>query len=100
MVSKVVFATPPKNPELGLGRMKAFCSFANSSILVLSPKMEPLFNDELGSMARTATFFPLETASRPKFSMKVDFPAPGVPVIPIRMEFPVNGKIAFSNSSA
>ena len=73
---------------------------SNSSILVLSPKIEPLFSEELGSMAKTATFLPLEIANLPKFSIKVDFPAPGVPVIPILIDFPVNGKISLSNSSA
>jgi hypothetical protein len=55
--------------------------------------------EELGSIARTATFLPLEIANLPKFSIKVDFPAPGTPVTPIRIEF---GKrhYFFQNSSA
>ena len=100
MVSKVVLATPPKNPELGLGRIKAFSSFANSSILVLSPKIEPLFTEELGSIAKTATFFPSEIAYLPKLSIKVDLPAPGTPVIPTLTELPVIGIIFFKSSSA
>ena len=100
MVSKVVLATPPKNPELGEGRINAFSSFESSSILVLSPKIEPLFNEELGSMAKTATFFPFLIANRPKFSIKVDFPAPGTPVIPTLTLFPVSGRISFKIISA
>src|SRR5690606_14389325 len=38
--------------------------------------------------------------SLPKLSMKVDFPAPGSPVMPMRTDFPVYGIILFSKSSA
>src|SRR5690606_17798555 len=38
--------------------------------------------------------------SLPKLSMKVDFPAPGTPVMPMRTDFPVYGIILFSKSSA
>ncbi|WP_338030665.1 hypothetical protein [Chryseobacterium balustinum] len=44
-------------------------------------------------MAKTATFLLFEIANLPKFSIKVDFPAPGTPVIPTLIEFPVNGSI-------
>jgi hypothetical protein len=40
----------------------------------------------LGSMARTATFLPNPVRCFPKASIKVLFPTPGTPVMPILME--------------
>jgi hypothetical protein len=59
---------------------------------VLSPKMLPFERSLEGSMASTASLFPLLIRCMPKASMEVLFPAPGTPVIPTRMEFPECGK--------
>jgi len=58
----------------------------------LSPNILPLDCCEVGSIASTATFFPMDVRNVPKASMKVLLPTPGTPVIPIRIELPLNGK--------
>ena len=84
------------------GLINAFLSFTKSSILVLSPKIEPLVNELLGSTANTATFLPKWVKCVPKASIKVLFPTPGTPVIPIRTDLLACGKhcliIAFAFS--
>ena len=42
--------------------------------------------DELGSTAKTATFFPMEVKYFPNASINVLFPTPGTPVIPILID--------------
>ena len=59
---------------------------------VLSPKILPLFSELLGSTANTATFLPCEVKCLPKASIKVLFPTPGTPVIPILTELFAKGK--------
>ena len=54
----------------------------------------------LGSTARTATFFPKLVRYFPNASIKVLFPTPGIPVIPILMELFAKGKHAFTTSFA
>ena len=88
MASRVYLAIPPKVPLDGVGLMKAFLSLANSSIRVLSPRMEPPVIFEEGSTASTATLISFAVNILPKVSMKVDFPTPGIPVKPRRIEFP------------
>ena len=63
--------------------MKAFLFTDNLIILVLSPKIDPPVVLEDGSTARTETFKPKFINFIPKDSIKVDFPTPGTPVIPI-----------------
>jgi hypothetical protein len=92
MVSRVFCATPPKDSPLGEGRIYAFGSFTNSSIRVLSPKILPLLIELLGSMAKTATLFPFWVKYFPKASIKVLFPTPGTPVIPILTDLFAKGK--------
>jgi len=58
MISLVANPTPPKVPDEGLGLIKALESAARPVILVLSPRMLPLFFALLGSTAKTAIFFP------------------------------------------
>ena len=88
MVSRVLRATPPRDPAVGLGRMKAFFSLESCSIRVLSPRIDPPERSLLGSMARTASLRPCLTRCIPKVSIEVLFPAPGTPVMPIRMDLP------------
>ena len=64
--------------------MKARGSRDSRSIRVLSPRIEPPDRAEDGSTASTATRSPCPVSIRPKLSMKVDLPTPGVPDSPIR----------------
>ena len=100
MVSRVFCATPPKAPSDGLGRIYAFCSRLNNSMRVLSPRILPPLNGELGSTANTATFLPWLIRCKPNASINVDLPTPGIPVIPIRILLPVLGKSWLSNVCA
>jgi len=63
--------------------------------------MLPFENSELGSIANTATFLPCSINFNPNASIKVLFPTPGTPEIPILYEFPENFKhfsiISFAN---
>ena len=58
ILSLVLFATPPKVPLVGLGRINAFLLAANSCIRLLSPSMLPCVCSLVGSIAKTATFLP------------------------------------------
>ena len=51
---------------------------------VLSPRIDPPLRRLDGSMASTATRWPAAVRRVPSSSMKVDLPAPGVPVMPTR----------------
>ena len=82
MVSRVLRATPPKEPPLGEGRMKARGSLDSRSIRVLSPKMLPPDTELDGSIANTATRDPVAVSWLPRASKKVLFPTPGTPVTP------------------
>ena len=95
IVSRVFLATPPRDPPAGEGRMKAFSSAERSSILVLSPRILPPERSLEGSMASTASFLPEAVIRVPRDSMKVLFPTPGTPVIPILTDFPAWGKLLF-----
>ena len=64
----------------------------SSSMRVLSPRMLPPAIGELGSTASTATRLPCSSRCRPKASMKVDLPTPGIPVMPMRILLPVWGR--------
>ena len=86
IVSRVFLATPPSVPAAGEGLIKALGSMLNLSILVLSPRILPRVCSLLGSIASTARVLPLVVRSFPKVSMKVLFPAPGTPVIPILID--------------
>ncbi len=92
IVSRVLRATPPNEPAEGEGRMYAFSSTDNSTIRVLSPKILPFVRSLLGSIANTASVCFFCVIYFPNDSINVLFPAPGTPVIPIRIEFPEKGK--------
>ena len=92
IVSRVLRATPPKEPAVGEGRMKAFFSRAKASMRVLSPRILPFERSLLGSMASTASLWPRLRTCMPKTSIEVLLPAPGTPVIPMRTECPVCGR--------
>ena len=93
IVSRVLRATPPSDPAEGEGRMKTLGLDEMLSIMrVLSPRIEPPLRSELGSMASTASLCLSEVTILPTASMKVDFPAPGTPVMPMRTDFPPCGR--------
>ena len=90
IVSRVFRATPPKEPAEGLGRMNESGCTASFSMRVLSPRMLPLVRSLEGSMANTASRPPFSRRMwMPNSSMLVDLPAPGTPLMPTRMEFPL-----------
>ena len=86
MDSLVLFETPPSSFPAGLGRIYTFGSLTKFFILVLSPRILPLVIELEGSTAKTATFFSNLDKYVPKASIKVLFPTPGTPVIPILIE--------------
>lgn len=93
IVSRVLRATPPNEPAEGLGRMKDLGWTESFSIRVLSPKMLPLLRSLLGSIANTASFPSyFSNTCNPNTSIDVLLPAPGTPLIPIRMESPEYGR--------
>ena len=92
IVSRVLRATPPSEPADGEGRMKTSGLAEMLSMRVLSPKIEPPLRSELGSMASTASLWRSEVTMLPIASMKVDLPAPGTPVMPMRTDRPAWGR--------
>src|SRR3954469_15982702 len=97
MDSRVACATPPSVPEVGDGRMNAFGSTANRDMRVLSPRIEPPERADDGSTARTATFDPAPVRVTPSWSMNVDLPTPGTPLMPIRRAPPACGSSSTSS---
>ena len=81
--SLVDLLTPPRLSPDGDGRMNTFSFRLKDSILVLSPNIDPPLIEELGSIAKTANLFPSSSINCPIDSIKVDFPTPGEPEIPI-----------------
>ena len=101
MVSRVLRATPPKEPAVGLGRIKESGCTESFSMRVLSPRMEPLERSDDGSIANTASFPPFSRSTcTPNSSMLVDLPAPGTPLIPTRILFPLYGRHLLMTSCA
>ena len=92
IVSRVLRATPPSEPADGEGRIKTWGLVEMLSMRVLSPRIEPPLRSELGSMASTASLCRREVTIPPTASMKVDLPAPGTPVMPMRIERPAWGR--------
>ncbi len=58
---------------------------------VLSPRIEPCVRVLDGSTASTATFAPPAIRCIPSASSRVDLPAPGAPVMPMRRLGPCGG---------
>src|SRR3954452_21648839 len=100
MDSRVACATPPSVPEVGDGRMNACGSTESRCMRVLSPRIEPPERAEEGSTARTATFDPAPVRVTPSWSMNVDLPTPGTPLIPTRRAPPACGSSSTSSSCA
>src|SRR3954464_2615211 len=100
MDSRVAWATPPRAPEGGEGRMKGGGWTASRAMRVLSPRIDPPERADDGSTASTATFEPALVRSTPSWSMKVDLPTPGTPLMPIRRAPPACGSSSTSSSCA
>src|SRR5215831_12923770 len=56
-----------------------------------SPRIAPPLNGLVGSTASTPTSPPVARSRPTSWSVSVDFPAPGAPVMPIDHAFPVRG---------
>ena len=80
--------------------MNASGAWASACMRVLSPRIEPPLRWLEGSTASTAILWPCAITCRPKASMKVDLPAPGVPEMPSRIAWPVLGSRRASRLSA
>ena len=80
-------ATPPKLFRVALGRINTLSCCESQGIRVLSPNILPPETFEEGSIAKTANFNPFSKIIFPKASIKVLFPTPGTPVIPILQAF-------------
>ena len=80
--------------------MKACSSTASRAIRVLSPRIDPPDRADDGSTASTATFEPAPVSVIPSWSMNVDFPTPGTPLIPTRRAPPACGSSSTSSSCA
>ncbi len=72
--------------------MKTFGLVEMLSMRVLSPRMEPPLRSDEGSIASTANLCLSEVTMLPMASMKVDLPAPGTPVMPMRTDRPAWGR--------
>src|SRR3954470_6245024 len=80
--------------------MNACGSTASRAIRVLSPRIEPPDRAADGSTASTAPFDPAAVRSTPSWSMKVDLPTPGTPLMPTRRAPPACGSSSTSSSCA
>ena len=100
IVSRVFRATPPSDPAEGEGLTKTEGLLQMLSMRVLSPRIEPPLRSDEGSMASTASLWRSPATMLPMASMKVDLPAPGTPVMPMRTDFPACGRHASMISCA
>ena len=83
MASWVARASPPRAPRVAMLRMKMPGSAAMRCMRMRSPRMAPPLKGEVGSTARMPTFWPSARRARASWSVRVLFPAPGGPVMPI-----------------
>ena len=83
MASGTARASPPRWPREAMERMKTPVSRSWPCIRTRSPRMAPPENGDVGSMASTASWAtPAPRAAVIRRSVRVDFPAPGAPVMP------------------
>src|SRR5437879_4323433 len=75
----------------GQGRQDAHGAVGERAVRVLSPRIDPPVRREEGSTVSTATLWPFSVRKVPSASMVVDFPTPGMPVMPTRTALPVAG---------
>jgi hypothetical protein len=84
-------ATPPRLPPDGEGLINALSERDRYSMRVLSPSILPRVIELDGSIANIAGRRSFSIKNKPNFSINELFPAPGMPVIPMRIEFPEYG---------
>jgi len=83
-------ASPPAWPRAAMERMKTPSSPAYACIRTRSPRSAPPVIGDDGSTAMTATDRPTRRSSAIRAATRVDFPAPGGPVIPTRWADPAS----------
>ncbi len=81
---------PPFRPLVEILLMNTPLSVANCCILSLSPIRDPWLIGLEGSIATTATLYPLLLYSPISREIRVDLPAPGIPVTPITCALPLS----------
>ncbi len=74
---------PPRLPLAPIDLMNTPGSLFRSDILTLSPSIAPPVKGLVGSMAITPTLFPSRLMDLTSLSVRVLFPAPGGPVMPM-----------------
>ena len=77
-------ARPPPAPRVAIERMKTPRSSRRGAMRTRSPSNAPPEYGEVGSTATIATSSPASRQTRASAAARVDFPAPGGPVIPVR----------------
>jgi hypothetical protein len=82
MQSPVARESPPSDPRVASERMKTSGSDAWACIRMRSPRMAPPLKGLVGSTASTPTVRPSARSRATTRSVRVDFPAPGDPVMP------------------
>ena len=98
--SRVRRVTPPSVVPAGDGRINAWGLTLNKGMRVLSPRIEPPLSAEVGSTASTATRCPASVRYWPSVSIKVDFPTPGDPEMPILRLVRPEARLAAIKSAA
>src|ERR1051325_5561554 len=86
--SRVLVARPPSEPRVAMERMYTPGSSATVSIRIRSPSRAPPEKGLVGSTARTPTVSPRRRHDCTSCWTRVDLPAPGGPVMPIRRACP------------
>ena len=84
ITSYTASARPPRAPRVAIERMKTPRSSWSGAMRTRSPSNAPPEYGEVGSTATIATSSPAPRQCRASAAAKVDFPAPGGPVIPVR----------------
>src|SRR5688500_4824105 len=97
--SRVLVASPPSDPRVAMERIYTPRSIATDSIRIRSPSSAPPEKGLVASTATTATVCPRCRQACTSRSARVDFPAPGGPVIPTRWARPSRGCTAESSCS-
>ena len=100
MASCVARARPPRAPRVAMLRMKIPGSAAQRPMRMRSPRMAPPLKGDVGSTARMPTRWPWARRVRATWSVRVLFPAPGEPVMPITVARPRWGQTRAMRSRA
>src|SRR3990172_3523948 len=88
-MSMVDLERPPRCPRVARLLMNTPASRVCFCMRMRSPRIAPPENGLVGSMATIPTVFPFSRRCPIRQSTRVDFPAPGAPVMPRRYALPV-----------